>query len=109
MKSTDHVGKGILVVYFYPADMTGGCTKAQTCGFRDDANALKEKVSKSSSVSSNSTAEHQMFIKEKGLNFARCPIRPEGNSPRAVRRADVGRRLVPEPPSPRKNRFRFPS
>ena len=34
-KSTDHVGKKILVVYFYPADLTGGCTK-QACSFRDD-------------------------------------------------------------------------
>src|SRR4051812_39056119 len=41
-KSTDHVGKHILVVYFYPADLTGGCT-AQACGFRDDMQALKGK------------------------------------------------------------------
>src|SRR5947209_18632110 len=26
-KSSDHFGKKIVVVYFYPADMTGGCTK----------------------------------------------------------------------------------
>jgi len=24
-KSSDHVGEKIVVVYFYPADMTGGC------------------------------------------------------------------------------------
>ena len=41
-KSSDHVGKGVLVVYFYPAAMTGGCTK-QACGFRDDMKALKDK------------------------------------------------------------------
>src|SRR5689334_22937323 len=39
-KSSDHVGKKILVVYFYPADLTGGCTK-QACGFRDDMKDLK--------------------------------------------------------------------
>ena len=38
-KSSDHVGKQVLVVYFYPADMTGGCTK-QACGFRDDMKKL---------------------------------------------------------------------
>lgn len=25
-RSVDHVGKKIIVVYFYPADLTGGCT-----------------------------------------------------------------------------------
>ena len=34
-KSSDHVGKKVLVLYFYPADFTTGCTK-QACGFRDD-------------------------------------------------------------------------
>ena len=33
--STDYVGSNVLVVYFYPAAMTGGCTK-QACAFRDD-------------------------------------------------------------------------
>ena len=67
-KSTDHVGKGILVVYFYPADMTGGCTK-QACGYRDDLTALKEQGVEVVGISSNSVAEHQMFKKEKELNF----------------------------------------
>ena len=41
-KSTDHVGKKILVVYFYPADMTGGCTK-QGCSLRDASAELRQK------------------------------------------------------------------
>ena len=41
-KSVDHVGKKILVVYFYPADLTGGCTK-QACAFRDDHEKLTAK------------------------------------------------------------------
>src|SRR5262249_4041094 len=40
-KSADHVGKKILVLYFYPADLTGGCTK-QACGFRDDMKKLAD-------------------------------------------------------------------
>jgi peroxiredoxin Q/BCP len=67
-KSSDHVGKGIVVVYFYPADMTGGCTK-QACGYRDDLAALKEKGVEVVGVSANSVAEHQMFKKEKSLTF----------------------------------------
>ena len=30
----DHIGKQNIVLFFYPAAMTGGCT-AQACGFRD--------------------------------------------------------------------------
>src|SRR5687768_14306114 len=41
-KSADHVGKKVLVLYFYPADFTGGCT-AQACGFRDDIEKLGSK------------------------------------------------------------------
>ena len=67
-KSADHVGKGIVVVYFYPADMTGGCTK-QACGYRDDLSALKQQGVEVVGVSANSVAEHQMFKKEKELNF----------------------------------------
>jgi peroxiredoxin Q/BCP len=40
-KSADHVGKKILVVYFYPADLTGGCTK-QACAFRDAMGKLTD-------------------------------------------------------------------
>src|SRR5207249_2692531 len=40
-KSGDVVGKKIVVVYFYPADLTGGCTK-QACGFRDDLAKLTD-------------------------------------------------------------------
>ncbi len=41
-KSSEHFGKKIVVVYFYPADMTGGCT-AQACAFRDDLGKLAGK------------------------------------------------------------------
>src|SRR5947208_16057588 len=33
--SKDYVGKKVLVLYFYPADFTGGCT-SQPCGYRDE-------------------------------------------------------------------------
>lgn len=67
-KSTDHVGKRILVVYFYPADMTGGCTK-QACGFRDDIAALEAKGVTVVGVSGDSVRNHQLFKKEYGLPF----------------------------------------
>jgi peroxiredoxin Q/BCP len=66
--SADHVGKGVLVVYFYPADLTGGCTK-QACGFRDDMQALSAKGIEVVGVSGDSVANHQLFKKVKNLNF----------------------------------------
>ncbi|MHC4878520.1 MAG: peroxiredoxin [Planctomycetota bacterium] len=66
--SADHVGKKIVVVYFYPADMTGGCTK-QACGFRDDMTKLKDEGVEVVGVSGDSVANHVIFKKEYDLNF----------------------------------------
>jgi peroxiredoxin Q/BCP len=67
-KSSDHVGKKVIVVYFYPADMTGGCTK-QACGFRDDMKTLTEKGVEVVGVSGDSVRNHQLFKKAHELNF----------------------------------------
>ena len=68
-KSSEHVGKKVIVVYFYPADMTGGCTK-QACGFRDDMKLLVEKGVEVVGVSGDSVKNHQFFKKAHELNFA---------------------------------------
>jgi thioredoxin-dependent peroxiredoxin len=67
-KSTDVVGKKTVVIYFYPADMTGGCTK-QACGFRDQADALKQKDVVVIGVSGDSVRNHQLFKQAHQLNF----------------------------------------
>lgn len=67
-KSDDHFGKKIVVVYFYPADMTGGCTK-QACGFRDDMKTLTDKGVEVVGVSGDSVKNHQLFKKAHDLNF----------------------------------------
>jgi peroxiredoxin Q/BCP len=67
-KSADHVGKTILVVYFYPADMTGGCTK-QACGFRDELATLAERGVTVVGVSGDSVGSHQLFKQAHDLNF----------------------------------------
>jgi peroxiredoxin Q/BCP len=67
-KSADHVGKKILVVYFYPADMTGGCTK-QACAFRDDMQKLTDKGVEIVGVSGDSVKNHQVFKEAHKLNF----------------------------------------
>jgi thioredoxin-dependent peroxiredoxin len=67
-KSEDHIGKQILVVYFYPADMTGGCT-AQACAFRDDMGVLADKDVKVVGVSGDSVESHRLFKQAHDLNF----------------------------------------
>jgi len=67
-KSTDHVGKKVVVVYFYPADFTGGCTK-QACAFRDDFATLTDKGVEVVGVSGDSVKTHELFKKEHKLPF----------------------------------------
>lgn len=67
-KSADIVGKKILVVYFYPADMTPGCTR-QACAYRDDSEKLKKKGIEVVGVSGDSVRNHQLFKKAHDLNF----------------------------------------
>ena len=83
-KSSDHVAikdkdkAKIVVVYFYPADFTGGCTK-QACGFRDDMakTGLKSKDVDVVGVSGDSVATHEAFKKYHNLNF-KLLADPEG-------------------------------
>src|SRR4051794_16766269 len=67
-KSEDHVGKKIVVVYFFPADFTGGCTK-QACGYRDDMQALTDKDVEVVGVSGDKVETHEKFKKEHKLPF----------------------------------------
>ena len=80
-KSEDHIGKHIVVVYFYPADCTGGCT-AQAKGFRDDAEKLKAKGVEVVGVSGDSVENHKVFKKLEGLNFTLLAD-PEGKVAKA--------------------------
>jgi thioredoxin-dependent peroxiredoxin len=67
-KSSDHVGKKIVVVYFFPADFTGGCTK-QACAFRDNSKALADKGVEVVGVSGDSAKNHELFKKHHKLDF----------------------------------------
>src|SRR5207244_3505075 len=53
---------------FYPADLTGGCTK-QACGFRDDFKKLTDKGVTVIGVSGDSASNHQLFKKIHNLSF----------------------------------------
>jgi thioredoxin-dependent peroxiredoxin len=67
-KSDDHVGKKIVVVYFYPADFTGGCTK-EACAFRDEGKKPTDKGIEVIGVSGDSAKNHELFKKHHKLDF----------------------------------------
>jgi len=60
-------GSGV-VLYFYPKDMTPGCT-AESCNLRDNYRALKAKGYEVLGVSTDSEKSHQKFIAKEKLPF----------------------------------------
>jgi thioredoxin-dependent peroxiredoxin len=69
-RSQDHVGRSILVVYFYPAAMTDGCT-AQACSFRDNRSRLQELGAEVVGVSGDRLDNLRAF---KGTNMLNFPL-----------------------------------
>jgi thioredoxin-dependent peroxiredoxin len=67
-KSADHVGKRAVVVYFYPAAMTGGCTK-QACSYRDQRTQLDQLGAAVVGVSGDRVANLQIFKAANRLDF----------------------------------------
>ncbi len=67
VKLSDFAGKK-LVLYFYPKDMTSGCTK-QACNLRDHYQELKQKGYEVVGVSINDGKSHQRFIAKHELPF----------------------------------------
>ncbi|VFQ92562.1 unnamed protein product [Cuscuta campestris] len=57
-----------VVVYFYPADETPGCTK-QACAFRDSYEKFKKAGAEVIGISSNDTTSHKNFAKKYRLPF----------------------------------------
>ena len=64
----DYLGKKNIVVYFYPAAMTGGCTK-QACAYRDQSSALNDLDAVVVGVSGDSVSSLALFKEANGLNF----------------------------------------
>jgi peroxiredoxin Q/BCP len=67
-KSSDHIGKKNVVVYFYPADFTSGCTK-QAEAWRDNMNAVVAKGVEVIGVSGDRVINHKLFKEAWKLNF----------------------------------------
>ncbi|MGB6563623.1 MAG: thioredoxin-dependent thiol peroxidase [Candidatus Binataceae bacterium] len=62
------LGRGNLVLYFYPKDLTPGCT-VEACDFRDTAARLKAAGAQVVGVSADSPDSHRKFTDKHTLNF----------------------------------------
>ncbi|HEU0184217.1 MAG TPA: thioredoxin-dependent thiol peroxidase [Blastocatellia bacterium] len=67
VKLSDFKGKKV-ALYFYPKDMTPGCTK-EACGFRDDYSELKKRGVEVVGVSADDQGSHQKFAEKYSLPF----------------------------------------
>lgn len=76
-KTTDQDGKTVtlsalqgkkVVLYFYPRDMTPGCT-AEACSLRDNYTALRKAGYQIFGVSTDNEKSHQKFIQKEKLPF----------------------------------------
>ena len=63
----DYKGQKV-ILYFYPKDMTAGCTK-QACAFGELYPQFREKGAVVLGVSKDSTASHKRFEEKQGLPF----------------------------------------
>ena len=68
-KSADHVGKKVLVLYFYPGDFTGGCIK-QAEAYRDGLTKIEELGVELVGVSGDEVATHKLFKETYALKHA---------------------------------------
>ena len=64
---SDFTGENV-IVYFYPAAMTPGCT-TEACDFRDNLNSLKSAGYRVIGISKDVPAKNKEFQEQEGLNF----------------------------------------
>ena len=64
---SDYAGQKV-ILYFYPKDMTAGCTK-QACGFAERYPQFREKGAVILGVSKDTIASHKKFEEKFGLPF----------------------------------------
>lgn len=67
-KSKHVIGEKNLVVYFYPAAMTGGCTK-QACAYRDSKDDLAALDAEVVGISGDEVRNLELFKRAHDLNF----------------------------------------
>lgn len=65
----DYIGKKSVVLYFYPKDMTPGCT-TEACDFRDSHSDFSDLNTVILGVSPDDEKRHEKFIEKHGLPFS---------------------------------------
>ncbi len=68
-RSSDHIGKNLLVIFFFPAAMTGGCT-AQAGKFRDNHDRLRKLGAEVVGISGDPVDNLELFKRANKLNFS---------------------------------------
>ena len=68
VKLADLLGKGPIVLFFYPKDFSAGCT-AEVCAFRDNYEAFTDAGATVIGVSADSTESHDGFVQKHSLPF----------------------------------------
>lgn len=63
-----HLGKRIVVLYFYPRDSTPGCTK-EGCTFRQFMPDFEEVAAAVAGISADSIKSHEKFAAKQSFNF----------------------------------------
>ena len=66
--SGDFLGKKNILIFFYPAAMTGGCTK-QACSYRDDITEWESRDFEIVGISGDKPENLKLFKKTEELNF----------------------------------------
>jgi peroxiredoxin Q/BCP len=64
----DLLGKGPVVLFFYPKDYSAGCT-AEVCGFRDNIETFNDAGATVVGISADSTESHEGFVQRHRLPF----------------------------------------
>jgi peroxiredoxin Q/BCP len=67
-KLSDHIGKHMVFLYFYPKDDSAGCT-AEACSLRDDMYELRQAGVEVVGVSFDDRDSHKSFIFKYNLDF----------------------------------------
>jgi thioredoxin-dependent peroxiredoxin len=67
LKLSDYLGKNV-VLYFYPKDMTAGCT-TEACNFRNSFDLFQEQNTVILGISPDTLDSHRLFVESNKLPF----------------------------------------
>lgn len=65
---SETLGKGAVVLFFYPKDGTAGCTQ-EVCSFRDASDDFRAAGATVAGISSDNATSHERFAAQHGLGY----------------------------------------